>query len=191
MFSTKLSRAAHRAAVSQQSPTAIAAISTSTTHCTARPTPHQRRHSSSKTSSWPPDNNTSKPAPATKASRAGEEQEQSPSPVSAPKTPSKGSKGRAKGGYKRVGQPVEVKKSAEPVDQFAGLPSVPTTQGLDIAGMLGRINNLDELSVLTPANRPQSLQVLLHEPAYIGHHWHPTPYNARNIFHPLRQPPSP
>ena len=127
MFSTKLARA---------TPRATAAISNSTTgaqqttRCLAtRPTPHQRRQSSSK-ASCPPDN-PSKPAPAAKAI-AGEEEPRSPVPAQ------KSAKGRSRGGYRRVNATGESKKAAiaEPVDQFAGLPSVPTIQNLDIKGKL-------------------------------------------------------
>lgn len=127
MFSTKLSRAAHRAT---SSPTA-AAITTCSTACAGRPA-HQRRPSSSK-ASCPPDNNAAKAAPAAKADGA----ETSEAPVSGRREQKSSSKGRARGGYRRVGQSSSDKQvAAEPVDQFAGLPSVPSTQGLDTKGMI-------------------------------------------------------
>lgn len=128
MFSTKLSRAAHRATTHH---TAAAAISaTSSTACASSRPGHQRRPSSSK-ASCPPDNSAPKAAPAAKADGA-EAQE---APVS---QPAKSSKGRSRGGYRRVGQASSSNtasmKSAEPVDQFAGLPSVPNLQGMDAKG---------------------------------------------------------
>ncbi|KAK3691725.1 hypothetical protein LTR37_018453 [Vermiconidia calcicola] len=115
MFSTKIVRVAHRATATTQTPAAISA-------CTStRPSAHQRRHSSSKTSSCPPDNSTGKPAPAAKAD-AGE-QDGSKAAVSAPRSQQqRATKGRSRGGYKRVGQAADAKKPAaasEPVDQFA------------------------------------------------------------------------
>ncbi len=135
MFSTKLSRAAHRATTSHNAAAAITATS-STASVSTRAT-HQRRPSSSK-ASCPPDNNTAKPAPTAKAD-ATEAQE---APGSGRTSPQKSSKGRARGGYRRVGQASNGNGNAvngkqvmsEPVDQFAGLPSVPSLQGLDAKG---------------------------------------------------------
>lgn len=127
MFSAKLTRAAHRATcnTTPHSTCAAAVVSTSSTAShTARPTSHARRHSSSKASSWPPDNSAGKPAPAAKS---GVERDQ---PVSPPRAAPRQGKGRGRG-YKRI---AEVKKSAEPVDQFAGLPSVPVISGMRVEG---------------------------------------------------------
>ncbi|KAK5170460.1 uncharacterized protein LTR77_005048 [Saxophila tyrrhenica] len=122
MYSTKLTRAAHRATASS-SPTAALISNSSTHHCTARPASHQRRHSSSKTSSCPPDDSATKIT--AKASATGEQQA-----PRAPKAAPKQNKGRSRGGYKRVAAAAENKKPAEPIDQFAALPSVPPIQGL-------------------------------------------------------------
>jgi hypothetical protein len=114
MFSARLTRAAHRATCtttthSSAAPSVITASSTASQY--ARPTSHARRHSSSKASSWPSGNSTGKPTPAAKAET-----------LSPPKASSRQAKGKGRGASKRI---AEVKKPAEPIDQYAGLPSVP------------------------------------------------------------------
>ena len=137
MFSTKLTRAAHRATTSS---TAAISNHTSTTciSCltTQRPN-HQRRQSSSKTS-CPPDNTSSKPAPTAKASASEESEKVQASSLEQQPSQSRSGKGRSRGGYKKVGQVDNASKKAvpaEPIDQFAGLPSVPSIQNVDARGM--------------------------------------------------------
>jgi hypothetical protein len=136
MFSTKLSRAAHRATTSHTSAAAITATaSTASTACACTRPAHQRRPSSSK-ASCPPDNNTPKAAPAAKA----ESTEAQDAPVSGRPSQQKSNKGRARAGYRRVGHATNGNSSSNkqvataPIDQFAGLPSVPSLQGLDAKG---------------------------------------------------------
>lgn len=123
MFSTKVTRVAHRATcATANNSSATAHRSTS---CLATRRSHQRRHSSSKTS-CPPASSASggKPAPAAKAT--GEK-----SPLADPTTQQRG--------QKRVGNKTSKKArtgtaAAKPEDQFAGLPAVPGTQHIDERG---------------------------------------------------------
>jgi hypothetical protein len=118
MFSSKLTRAAHRATTLTNAAPAPAPWTAS--QCFATSTqrrPHQRRQSSSK-ASCPPD--SSKPAPAAENTAQASEAE---------KTPRRASR------IKRT----QVEKSAkgkEEANQFAGLPTVPDTKHVGEKGTL-------------------------------------------------------
>ena len=136
MFSTKITRAAHRAITTTPSPAPSALSSASTctaVHPTASRPSHQRRPSSSK-ASCPPD--SSKPAPAAKgaavtATSAEESRATAPSPKNVRKS--------RKGAYgARTSKVAEVLTPERPgqADQFAGLPAVPGVQHLGEKGMI-------------------------------------------------------
>ena len=119
MFSTQLTRVAHRATTLATSPSPAAQRTTAQCFATAtqQRRPHQRRHSSSKTS-CPPDSSSSKPAPAAKTAESSENGNQA---SGADKTSRRTSR------LKRT----QVEKSAkgkEEANQFAGLPAVPDTR---------------------------------------------------------------
>lgn len=108
MFTTKLSRAAPRATAAL--PSTSSATAQQTTRCLATRPSHQRRHSSSKTSA-PPDSTAKSKGDAAAA----------PAPAEKKRTV-----------HRRSGGGVTASKRKEEVDQFAGLPSVPALQGLDL-----------------------------------------------------------
>ena len=123
MYSSKLTRVAHRAtSAAANNSSATAHRSTS---CLATSRSHQRRHSSSK-ASCPPDSSASgsKPAPDAKAGREK-------SPLDAP---------AQQRGQKRVSSKTSKKArtsaAAKSEDQFAGLPAVPGTQHINERGKL-------------------------------------------------------
>jgi len=122
MFSSKLTRAAHRAttltnAAPAPAPwTASQCFATSTT----QRRPHQRRQSSSK-ANCPPDS-SSKPAPATKAAETTAQASE------AEKTPRRASRVKRTQVEKSV-------KGKEEANQFAGLPTVPDTRHVGEKGM--------------------------------------------------------
>ncbi|EME49764.1 hypothetical protein DOTSEDRAFT_164431 [Dothistroma septosporum NZE10] len=122
MFSTKLTRVATRATCAAPIPTASTAAQR-TSSCIAARRPHQRRHSSSKTS-CPPENSPSgaKPAPATKASGGADGEAPIAEPTSQQRTPKRISR------TKRSPRAAAVDKAE---NQFAGLPSVPSTQHME------------------------------------------------------------
>ena len=125
MLSTRLTRAG---------PRATTVILSSSSICTdggprtgqgltvARPR-HQRRPSSSKAST-PPHNNASKPAPAAKT---GGSKAAPAAAIGSASESKSNSKGRPRGSGLR-------RKNADSVDQFAGLPSVPSIQSLETKG---------------------------------------------------------
>lgn len=140
MFSTKLTRVAHRATCNASISTAssTAAQRTAASACIAARRPHQRRHSSSK-ASCPPENSPSgaKPAPATKASSGPEEKAPIAEPTSQQRTP------------KRISRTKRSPRAAaaEKVEnRFAGLPSVPSTQHLEKNGK--QTSNVDYAGIL-------------------------------------------
>ena len=168
MFSTKLTRAAPRATAGTST-----AYSANLTHrasqciSTVRRPGHQRRNSSSKTSSCPPD--STKPAPAAKASASADDAE---APVS-PKATQRSSKGRTRGGggYRRSNH-TATKQAAGALDQFAGLPSVPSVQGWDKKGTSFYIQPAfyNRLSANTfPSDLGLSSFFSLHRPLSITH----------------------
>lgn len=123
MFSSKLTRAAHRATTLTNAAPAPAPWTAS--QCFATSTqrrPHQRRQSSSK-ASCPPDSSSSKPAPAAKAA------ENTAQASEAEKTPRRASR------IKRT-QVEKSVKGKEEADQFAGLPTVPDTKHVGEKGTL-------------------------------------------------------
>lgn len=125
MFSSKLTRAAHRAtAITGASPSpAQRTASQCFATATQQRRPHQRRQSSSK-ASCPPDS-SNKPSPAAKAAESADNNAHA---SAAEKTPKRTSR------MKRT----QVEKSAkgkEEANQFAGLPSVPDTRHVAEKGM--------------------------------------------------------
>ena len=183
MFSTKLSRAAHRATTSHTAAAAITATSSTAYACT-RPT-HQRRPSSSK-ASWRPDSSAPKAAPTSKAAPTtkADSTEAQEAPVSEEPPQQKSNKGKARGGYRRAGQASNGNAASskevavEPVDQFAGLPSVPSLQGLDAKGKLEDGVDL-MLSTFFSLHRPLSVTTSIPPPA--------TPERFNTLFASQRQ----
>lgn len=125
MFSSKLTRAAHRAtAITNASPSpAQRTASQCFATATQQRRPHQRRQSSSK-ASCPPDS-SSKPAPAAKAAESAETTAHASAEEKTPKRTSR---------MKRT-QVEKSSKGKEEANQFAGLPAVPDTRHVGEKGM--------------------------------------------------------
>lgn len=162
MFSSKLTRAAHRATTLTNAAPAPAPWTAS--QCFATSTqrrPHQRRQSSSK-ASCPPDS-SSKPAPAAKAA------ENTAQAADAEKTPRRASR------IKRT-QVEKSVKGKEEANQFAGLPTVPDTKHVGEKGTLYRVfciaSHTDILSRLLAfrilQSTPPTLFVQPDPPACVG-----------------------
>lgn len=133
MFSSKLTRVAHRATTISNATPSPAQRTASQCFATAsqQRRPHQRRHSSSK-ASCPPDS-SNKPAPA------AENSTQASGPEKTPKRTSR---------LKRT-QVEKTAKGKEEANQFAGLPTVPDTKNVGEKG-----KNLPEISNGTYTNLP-------------------------------------
>ncbi|KAK4556943.1 hypothetical protein LTR86_005924 [Recurvomyces mirabilis] len=171
MFSTKLTRAAHRAISNTHthtpSPTPSALSSASTCTAVHRPTTsrpsHQRRPSSSK-ASCPPD--SSKPAPAAKGAAAVTATSAEESQAQSQATPKNVRKSR-KGAYgPRTSKVAEVlmlgresERQGQAADQFAGLPAVPGVQHLGDKDV--------GLSSFFSLHRPMSVTTTIPPPASI------------------------
>lgn len=125
MFSTQLTRVAHRATTLATSPSPAAQRTAAQCFATAtqQRRPHQRRHSSSKTS-CPPDSSSNKPAPAAKTADSAENNNQASGPEKTPRRTSR---------LKRT-QVEKSTKGKEEADQFAGLPAVPDTRNVGEKG---------------------------------------------------------
>ncbi|KAK3673477.1 hypothetical protein LTR78_006711 [Recurvomyces mirabilis] len=169
MFSTKLTRAAHRAIVNTHTPSptpsALSSASTCTTvhrPTTSRPS-HQRRPSSSK-ASCPPD--SSKPTPAAKgaaavtATSAEESQAQS---QATPKNVRKSKRGAYGPRTSKVAEVLmpgrEREREGQTADQFARLPAVPGVQHLGDKDV--------GLSSFFSLHRPMSVTTTIPPPASI------------------------
>ena len=172
MLPTKLTRAAHLATASP--PLAICHA------CLTAQRTHQRRHSSSKTSSSSADRYSNKPAgPATKAAAPTAAEEEQPSAES--RTPQRSSKGRSRvprrGSASQDGNGNKKAIPVEPVDQFASLPSVPSVQSLSESGEClisphrdpPSITNIFAITELSLSNF-----FSLHRPLSITHTFPPT-----------------
>lgn len=132
MISSKLSRALPRVAASTSTSSPAALSPASTSQGSARRL-HQRRHSSSKTSSCPPDNSSPKAAQAAKSAESTEPHD----PLAA------GEKGyrkklktnvKAAQAYRRQSTPYKRPTARASKDATAGLPSVPQLHGMQVAG---------------------------------------------------------
>lgn len=122
MFTTKLSRATPRAtAALSQTTNSACSTAQQATRCLATRPSHQRRHSSSKASTPPDSTASGKPAPAAKSKG------DAAAPVPAK---SDGAHQKKRTSYRRAGG-LTTGKRKEEVDQFAGLPSVPSLQGME------------------------------------------------------------
>ncbi|KXT02717.1 hypothetical protein AC578_5456 [Pseudocercospora eumusae] len=125
MFSSKLARVANRTCAAA---TGASSSSTCTAHratqcLTVRRQTHQRRHSSSKASSCPPDSNASggKPAATAKGTAAD-----GSNPIAEPASQQRSGK--------KVSRPKRSRHNTDEhkvPDHFAGLPAVPGTQHID------------------------------------------------------------
>lgn len=138
MFTSKLSRVAHRATATTLAPANVSALSTAPCLAsTAQRKPHHRRHSSSKVSG-PPESG-SKPAPAAKAP-AEERRVQATEPQKENEKPAPRRLSRPKRSTERNPQKQKAATAeSEAQDQtYAGLPVVPDVRHIVDKGKVPR-----------------------------------------------------